>query len=64
MKTIEPNFKELGPKYGKSMKLITFAIKSMSQNEIKKLEQNKKIKVAVGEQSFDLLLSEVKITSN
>jgi isoleucyl-tRNA synthetase len=64
MKTIKPNFKELGPKYGKSMKLVTLVIEIMSQDEIKKLEEEGKLKVMIGSQACELSLSEVKITNS
>ena len=39
-KQIKPNFKTLGPKYGKDMKLITGAIAQFTASDIKTIEQN------------------------
>jgi len=39
-KQIKPNFKTLGPKYGKNMKLIAGAIAQFTTNDIKTIEQN------------------------
>ncbi|HHJ10139.1 MAG TPA: isoleucine--tRNA ligase [Bacteroidetes bacterium] len=41
VKRIKPDFKKLGPKYGKKMKQISAAIAEMSQEDIKRLEQEK-----------------------
>ena len=39
VKQIKPNFKALGPKFGKDMKLIASKIQSFSQEEISKIEK-------------------------
>ena len=39
-KQIKPNFKTLGPKFGKQMKFISDKISQFSLNDIKKIEQN------------------------
>jgi isoleucyl-tRNA synthetase len=39
-KRIRPNFKTLGPKYGKDMNLITDAIARFTSSDIKKIEKN------------------------
>ena len=40
-KQIKPNFKTLGPKFGKDMKLIANKISQFSINDIKEIEENK-----------------------
>ncbi|GAB3800859.1 isoleucine--tRNA ligase [Spirosoma humi] len=44
-KKVKPNFKALGPKYGKQMKEVAATITAMTESDLKALEQN-------GEQSF------------
>ena len=39
VKRVKPDFKKLGPKFGKSMKTVAAAITSMSQAEIASLEK-------------------------
>ena len=39
IKKIKPNFKSLGPRYGKLMKEISGAVQNMSQEDIKEFEQ-------------------------
>ncbi|MFP2995482.1 isoleucine--tRNA ligase [Spongiivirga sp. MCCC 1A20706] len=63
VKQIKPNFKVLGPRFGKDMKLIANAIKSFGQEEIVKIEQNGEIAVEINGKSITLGLSEVEITS-
>ncbi len=48
-KKVKPNFKALGPKFGKNMKDVAAAISALSADELKRLEQNGKINLAVGE---------------
>ena len=47
VKKVKPDFKKLGPKHGKNMKLIAKQIASMSQSDIAELERN-------GRYTFDL----------
>ena len=39
MKKIKPDFKKLGPRYGKIMKALAAAIQAMSQDEINAFEK-------------------------
>ncbi|MAJ90076.1 MAG: isoleucine--tRNA ligase [Flavobacteriales bacterium] len=59
-KQIKPNFKTLGPKFGKNMGLITSTIKSFSTNDIKKIEANGRYKI---NEDITIELSDVEITS-
>ncbi len=56
-KKVKPNFKTLGPKYGKNMKDVAAAINGMSKEDLKLLETAGKIELAVGE----IELSDVEI---
>jgi len=63
VKKIKPNFKTLGPKYGKIMKQIAAAIAQMSQEDIVTFEQNASFTILVNEQNVDLGLEDVEIIS-
>jgi len=61
VKKIKPNFKTLGPKYGKIMKSIAAKVSEFTQEEIAKLEKEGKYCFAVEGENVDLLLSDVEI---
>lgn len=65
VKRIKPDFKKLGPKYGKIMKLLAEAIKNMSQDEIRLLEKEGSfdIEYKSGEPKVSVLLEDVEIAS-
>ena len=63
VKKIKPDFKVLGPKYGKSMKLVASAISAMTQADIQQFEQTGNFKATIEGQTFDLSLSDVEILS-
>ena len=61
VKKIKANFKSLGPKYGKLMKQIAFAISAFSQNDINKIEHEEKYELIVDNQKIVILLSDVEV---
>jgi len=63
VKQIKPNFKTLGPRFGKDMKAIAGQIQKFTADDIKKIEQNGVLDVEVNEKSITLELSDVEITS-
>ncbi|MFZ5939155.1 MAG: isoleucine--tRNA ligase [Bacteroidota bacterium] len=63
VKKIKPNFKTLGPKYGKMMKEISSAIAALSQEQISQFEKAGALSVSVASQPVDLLLEDVEIIS-
>ncbi|MEM8507115.1 MAG: isoleucine--tRNA ligase [Bacteroidota bacterium] len=63
VKQIKPNFKVLGPKYGKEMKGISIAIASLDQRDIQKIEQEGEITLSLENKNINLQLSDVEITS-
>ncbi|MCL5246316.1 isoleucine--tRNA ligase [Cellulophaga sp. 20_2_10] len=63
VKQIKPNFKTLGPKYGKDMKLIANAVSKLEQDDIQKIEQNGEIIIAIDNKSINLQLQDVEILS-
>ena len=63
VKKIRPNFKTLGPKYGKLMKQISKAVAQMSQENIVTFERNEKYELNVDTENVNLSLEDVEITS-
>jgi len=63
VKKIKPNFKTLGPKYGKLMKQISQAVAQMSQEDIMAFERNESFELNVDTETINLGLEDVEITS-
>ncbi|MFT4660016.1 MAG: isoleucyl-tRNA synthetase [Patiriisocius sp.] len=63
VKKVKPNFKALGPKYGKNMKAIANAINGFDSEEITRLDKGEEISVDIDGTIFDIAGSEVEITS-
>lgn len=63
VKTIKPNFKVLGPKFGKDMRFVAQAIQNLSQEEISIVEKQGEIKLNVNENIVNLTINEVEISS-
>jgi isoleucyl-tRNA synthetase len=63
VKKIKPNFKTLGPKYGKYMKQISAAIGQMDQNDISKFEKRESFTINIQEEEIELGLEDVEIAS-
>ncbi|WP_343488207.1 isoleucine--tRNA ligase [Allomuricauda sp. d1] len=63
VKQIKPNFKALGPKFGKEMKAIAAAVSKLDQSAIQKIEQEGEISLDLENKSIKLQLSDVEITS-
>ncbi|MAV79257.1 MAG: isoleucine--tRNA ligase [Flavobacteriaceae bacterium] len=63
VKEIKPNFKVLGPRFGKEIGTVLGEINRFGENEIKTLEQEGKINIPLNEKNIILDLSEVVITS-
>ncbi|NOX85899.1 MAG: isoleucine--tRNA ligase [Chlorobi bacterium] len=61
VKRIKPNFKTLGPKYGKLMKKISAAIMQFSQDDIRMLEQKGEYRFTVDDQEIVLTPDDVEI---
>ena len=60
-KKVKPNFKALGPKYGKEMKAVGEAILAMNTDQIKELEQNGVVNVLIINTQYSILNSEIEI---
>ena len=63
MKQIKPNFKALGPRFGKDMGLISKEIQGFSQEQIAALEQNGTLSIELSGKSISLTLEDVEISS-
>ena len=63
VKRIKPNFKTLGPRYGKIMKAINNAILAFGQDEINALEATGKRNMTIEGQDVEILLSDVEIAT-
>src|SRR6056297_1061398 len=63
VKRIKPNFKTLGPKYGKDMKLVAAAVNQFTQEDIQKIEREGEISIQIENKSSILQLQDVEITS-
>lgn len=63
VKKIKPDFKSLGPRYGKLMKSIASAIAEMSPENITELEKEGRFELIADGESILLTLEDVEITS-
>jgi isoleucyl-tRNA synthetase len=61
VKRIRPNFKSLGPRYGKLMKSIASEIQKMSQDNISRFEREGTFKIDVSGKRIELLAEDVEI---
>ena len=64
VKRIKPNFKALGPKFGKSMKAASAAINALGQEQISTLERTGELMINVDDQEFRLEPSDVEILTD
>ncbi len=63
VKQIKPNFKVLGPKFGKDMKLISSEIQKFTSEEIAKIEKEGEISLEINGNLIKLENSDVEISS-
>ncbi|MGY3792261.1 isoleucine--tRNA ligase [Aquimarina sp. 433] len=63
VKQIKPNFKNLGPRFGKDMKLIASKIQSFDQEAIKILEQTGSFDLEINDKIITLGTDDVEISS-
>ena len=61
VKQIKPNFKALGPKFGKNMKAIAGKVAQFTQEDIATIEKNGEINIDLNENSVSLSLEDVEI---
>ena len=63
VKQIKPNFKALGPRFGKDMGLIAKEIQAFSQDQINELDKAGEITIVSSEKSITLTIEDVEISS-
>jgi isoleucyl-tRNA synthetase len=63
IKQIKPNFKTLGPKFGKDMRFVAAAVQKFNQEDINKIEKDKHISIEVNGENITLDVSDVEISS-
>ena len=63
VKKVKPDFKILGPKYGKLMKEIAAAVGEMDQEEIMAFERDGKIELSLSKETIELSIEDAEIIS-
>jgi len=63
VKQIKPNFKNLGPRFGKDMGLISKEIQGFTQDQIAKIEREGEISLVISGNSVTLTTQDVEISS-
>jgi isoleucyl-tRNA synthetase len=63
VKNIKPNFKTLGPKYGKIMKQIAAAVNQFNADDITEIESNGSKELTIEGQNISLELADVEIST-
>ena len=63
VKQIKPDFKKLGPRFGKDMKQVASIIQQFGQEEISTLEKEGEISILFNEKNLTLMLDDVVISS-
>ncbi|NLZ94679.1 MAG: class I tRNA ligase family protein, partial [Bacteroidales bacterium] len=63
VKRIKPNFKKLGPRYGKIMKQLAVAIEEMTQEDIAKIEKEGNFNLTVNGEDITIELADTEIIS-
>ncbi|MGA8853764.1 MAG: DUF5915 domain-containing protein, partial [Christiangramia sp.] len=63
VKQIKPNFRILGPRFGKDIKLIVNRINEFTAEEVSKIERDGEIEVEINKNLTKLSLEEVEISS-
>jgi isoleucyl-tRNA synthetase len=63
VKQIKPNFKALGPRFGKAMKSIANVIQNLQATDIKQIEEKGVLGIEINGKSINLERNDVEITS-
>jgi isoleucyl-tRNA synthetase len=61
VKEIKPNFKALGPRFGKDIKSVTQAIKELSTEQIQQLEYDKDIAIDINGKKIQIKETDVEV---
>ena len=63
IKQIKPNFKALGPKFGKEMRFVAGAVAKFTQEDINKIEKVGNISISINDKNIILEREDVEISS-
>jgi isoleucyl-tRNA synthetase len=63
VKQIKPNFKALGPKFGKDMSLIVNSIQKLSNEQVQLLEKTGELSIEINEKLITLTSDDVEIST-
>jgi isoleucyl-tRNA synthetase len=63
-KSAKPNFKVIGPKYGKLVKPLTAAIKELDKNAINSLEKTGEYEIKIDSENVKIVRDDVEIVSH
>ncbi len=63
IKNVKPNFKVLGPKFGKNMRFVSTAIQNLTDVDIEKIERDGEISLDINGSLETILLNEIEITT-
>lgn len=63
VKRVKPDFKKLGPKFGKRMKAVAAAVAAMSAKEISSLENDGFVELTVADEPARIELADVEVLS-
>ncbi|WP_029038141.1 isoleucine--tRNA ligase [Salinimicrobium xinjiangense] len=63
VKQIKPNFKVLGPRFGKDMKEVSKKINEFTAEDIQKIERERQIQIEINGKLLTLEIGDVEITS-
>ena len=64
LKRVKPNFKKLGPKYGKLMKIIAEQLVNLDQKAIRDFEKNGEYNLSLDHQDVRITLDDIEIISD
>ena len=62
-RSAKPNFKIIGRKYGDATQVVAQAIKSLTHDQVRKLEQSSVFALSIGEQTLQIDFEDVEIVS-
>ena len=63
VKEVKPNFKTLGPRFGKNMRFVAAAIQGLNENQLKTLEAQEEIELVIEGEKVMLSSADVDIQS-
>ncbi len=63
VKGVKPNFKTLGPRFGKNMRFVAAAIQGLDENQLKTLETQEEIELVIEGEKVMLSIADVDIQS-